>query len=177
MNGAWNVALRFTTEFDQLLQSAPPEFPSPTIGSTLEGFSPAGEGSSQLSFPFPANETWGFLGPHPAEGATTRDALDFYPYYDNAQNAPVLAMRGGVVYRPCDNMILIDHGDGWTTGYYHVIDVAVQNGRSCSAASNWAAPPPSMSAADLQRPPRSYLDRVPRSVGRNRRPRHRRLDG
>ncbi len=129
VNGVWNVALRFTTEFDQLLQSAPPDFPSPTIRSTLEGFSPAGEGSSQLSFPFPANETWGFLGPHPAEGATTRDALDFYPYYDNAQNAPVLAMRGGVVYRPCDNMILIDHGDGWTTGYYHVINIAVQNGQ------------------------------------------------
>ena len=38
-------------------------------------------------------------------------------------------MRGGVVYRPCDNMILIDHGDGWTTGYYHVINIAVQNGQ------------------------------------------------
>src|SRR6476661_8775291 len=34
VNGAWNVALRFTAEFDQLLQSAPPEFPSPTIRST-----------------------------------------------------------------------------------------------------------------------------------------------
>src|SRR3954447_2938570 len=80
VNGAWNVAIRFTAEFDLLLQSAPPDFPSPTIRSTLEDFSAAGEGSSQLSFPFPANETWAFLGPHPAEGATTRDALDFSPY-------------------------------------------------------------------------------------------------
>lgn len=125
----WHVALRYTSDFDLLLRSAPSNFPTPEIRTTLEGFSAAGDGSSQLSFPFPENQTWGFLGPHPAQGATTRDALDFYPYYGNATNAPVLAMRGGVVYRPCENMILIDHGDGWTTGYYHVINPSVQNGQ------------------------------------------------
>lgn len=126
----WNVALRYTSDFDLLLRSAPSGFPTPEIRSTLDGFSAAGDGSSQLGFPFPTDQTWGFQGPHPAQGASTRDALDFYPYYGNASNAPVLAMRGGVVYRPCENMILIDHGDGWTTGYYHVINPSVQNGQT-----------------------------------------------
>ncbi len=126
----WTIAFRHTDAFTSLLASAPPSFPSPTIRATLDGFTIAGNGSSQLSFPCPAGQTWGFTGPHPPMGMTVRDGLDFYPIARPTLDQPVLAMRGGIVYNPCPNMLIIDHGDGWQTGYYHVINFTVQQGQT-----------------------------------------------
>jgi murein DD-endopeptidase MepM/ murein hydrolase activator NlpD len=30
-----------------------------------------------------------------------------------------------VVHRPCANLVMVDHGDGWLTGYYHLAGLQV----------------------------------------------------
>jgi murein DD-endopeptidase MepM/ murein hydrolase activator NlpD len=126
----WTIVFRYTDAFSILLAEAPASFPTLAIRATLDGFTIAGDGSSQLGFPFPAGQTWSFAGPHPPLGMTIRDGLDFSPISGQTLDAPVLAMRGGIVYIPCENMVVIDHGDGWQTGYYHVISFTVQQGQT-----------------------------------------------
>ena len=129
----WIAELRYTAAFDKLLRQAPADFPNASVRAALDGVSLAGDGSSQLSFPFPVGQTWRFNGPHPNSSSPVWSSLDFY--LPNASNgfvtgAPVVAMRGGVVDRPCDNMVVIDHGDGWSTYYYHVTSIIVATGQT-----------------------------------------------
>jgi hypothetical protein len=127
----WIAEIRFTPAFNELLAQAPGSFPTPEIRATLDGVSIAGDGSADMAFPFPVGQSWQFNGPHPNSGSGVWSSLDFYPPSIGA-NAPVHAMRGGVVYRPCANMVVIDHGDGWTSHYYHVINYTVSQGQTVS---------------------------------------------
>jgi murein DD-endopeptidase MepM/ murein hydrolase activator NlpD len=131
INGEWTAALRYTDAFTTMLGQAPAGFPSPTIRAALEGFGPAGDGSLGLSFPFPVGETWGFQGPHANGGEAVLSSLDFYRL-DVAVGAPVVAMAGGVVTVPanCPNMVIVDHGGGWTSNYYHVTGISVSTGQT-----------------------------------------------
>jgi murein DD-endopeptidase MepM/ murein hydrolase activator NlpD len=130
----WFAELRYTDAFNQLLQQAPADFPNANVRSALNGISLAGDGSADLSFPFPVGETWRFNGPHPNGAGRPWSSLDFYRPASGgfAWNAPILAMRGGVVDLPCANMVVIDHGDGWSTYYYHVINMTVADGQTVS---------------------------------------------
>jgi hypothetical protein len=128
---SWFAELRFTPGFDTLLAQAPAAFPSPEIRGTLDGFTIAGDGSADMAFPFPVGQAWQFNGPHPNSGGGAWSSLDFYPPSLTA-NAPVNAMRGGVVYRPCANLVVIDHGDGWQSHYYHLINISVSQGQVVS---------------------------------------------
>jgi murein DD-endopeptidase MepM/ murein hydrolase activator NlpD len=125
----WIAEIRFTPGFSELLAKAPGSFPTPDIRATLDGFTIAGDGSADMAFPFPVGQAWQFNGPHPNSGSGVWSSLDFYPS-SLGSNAPVVAMRGGVVYRPCANMVMIDHGDGWTSHYYHVINYTVSQGQT-----------------------------------------------
>jgi murein DD-endopeptidase MepM/ murein hydrolase activator NlpD len=131
----WVVAAEFTPEFYLLTQEAPVEIVNADQKQIyLEGISLRGNGTSQLSFPFPVGETWTFSGgPHQNSGNADfpyrrpRSAIDF------ARNSgSVRAAREGVVYRTstCLNFIRIDHAGGFQTGYYHLINEAVSNGQT-----------------------------------------------
>jgi murein DD-endopeptidase MepM/ murein hydrolase activator NlpD len=127
----WVAEIRFTPGFNALLARAPGSFPTPDIRATLDGVRIAGDGSSDLAFPWAVGQAWRFNGPHANGGSAILGAIDFYPS-PTATNAPVLAMRGGVVYRPCANMVMIDHGDGWSSYYYHLTNIAVAQGQYVS---------------------------------------------
>jgi hypothetical protein len=101
--------------------------------TTLASPASAGDGSSQLSLPFATGETWSLLGgPHPWSGNTgTFSSLDF-----NGGSGVVRAAGDGVVsFRPCISrgkghyLLMIDHPGGWHTSYYHITNVAVQDGQ------------------------------------------------
>ncbi len=129
----WIAERRFTAEFDALLRDAPADFPNAAVRAAIDGVNLAGDGSADLSFPFPVGETWRFNGPHPNGPGRVWSSLDFYRLsggFELAYDAPILAMRGGVVDLPCANMVVVDHGDGWMTYYYHVINITVTEGQT-----------------------------------------------
>jgi murein DD-endopeptidase MepM/ murein hydrolase activator NlpD len=133
IDGGWIAELRYTDAFNALLRQAPSDFPNPAVRAALDGINLAGDGSADLSFPFPVGERWRFNGPHPnsPEPGRVWSSLDFYRISAGGidYNAPITAMRGGVVSRPCANLVEIDHGDGWSTSYYHVVNIAVTQGQ------------------------------------------------
>src|SRR5688572_22053519 len=89
-----------------------------------------GDGSAKLSLPWAHGEFWRLTGgPHPESYGRTRpwSAIDFQPA--NGRPGRVRAARGGVVSRPCPNLVLINHGDGWMTSYYHLSHIEVKHGQ------------------------------------------------
>jgi hypothetical protein len=128
-DGSWQIAFRYTSAFSDLLAHVPDGLLAPEVHDSLTGLHAAGDGSAQLSLPWAAGQTWYFSGPHPDIGSNVWSALDFYKA---DESGPARAARGGIAYRPCTNMVLIDHGDGWATGYYHLVNIAVRNGQAVS---------------------------------------------
>jgi hypothetical protein len=80
--------------------------------------------------PFPCNQTWTYSH-HSAE---VRLALDFVRNDGGATaGTPVLASASGTAYRYYEaggagNYIVIDHGGGWKTYYFHLSVFSVANG-------------------------------------------------
>jgi LasA protease len=112
------VAVVLTTGFVQPIETA------------LASTSSLGDGSAKLSLPWARGEFWRLTGgPHPETYGKTRpwSAIDFQP--ESAKSGRVRAARGGVVSRPCRNLVLINHGDGWTTSYYHLSKIEVKDGQ------------------------------------------------
>ena len=91
--------------------------------------------ASQLSLPWTVGTTAELLnGPH----TNNKDACN-YPTSDpcNAldlvpQDSHVRAARSGVAHLPCGNLVTVDHGDGWITGYYHLQNIVVSEGQPVS---------------------------------------------
>jgi LasA protease len=123
---------------------------------------PSDPGASQLGLPFAVGNTWVANGPHNFNGCDYTDRHGHYhscksdhPWgsLDFGQLGPgytgdgiVRAARAGVWSHPCANEVRVDHGDGWSTTYYHLVEPVpvppngtVVRGQSLGRI---AAPPP-----------------------------------
>jgi hypothetical protein len=79
--------------------------------------------------PYPCGQSWTYSH-HDAE---VRRALDFVDNGGNTDNAPVLAALDGVATRHyqdggAGNYIVIEHGGGWKTYYFHLQSYSVEDG-------------------------------------------------
>ncbi len=136
--GGWEVQLETESEFAAWLTLIPDGLiPGGGRAALMDAAAARwggtrGDGSSQLSLPWAAGQTWTVTGgPHNCcESDTTgRGALDFA-----GGNGQIRAAREGTVWRSptCPNFIRVDHPDGWQTGYYHMPENSIQvwNGQS-----------------------------------------------
>jgi hypothetical protein len=77
--------------------------------------------------PFPCGQSWTYSH-HSQE---VRRALDFIDNGGNTDGAPCLAALDGVATRHVEggagNYIIIDHGGGWTTYYFHLQAFSVED--------------------------------------------------
>jgi uncharacterized repeat protein (TIGR01451 family) len=130
-NDNWEAVLDTELLFQEWLAQLPDTLVSKnekailSIGPTL-----AGDGSGQLSLPWPTGETWTLTGgPHIAVDGNVRNALDFA-----GGSGEIRASRDGIAYysASCPNFISIVHGGGWKTTYYHAINISVGYGQSVS---------------------------------------------
>jgi hypothetical protein len=85
---------------------------------------------SLLMFPFPLGATWNFGGPHSWAGDNTPpfSSMDFYAGGGTCGSPPNLysvASAGGEANRPYGYSCWLEiiHGDGWTTSYYHLLNM------------------------------------------------------
>lgn len=123
--GKWAIGLQDTAPFDVLLRSAPASLVPAGIAktdraSTHPGSSAGGAGGGPaFALPWGAGQTWRLVqGPHNTNGAAY--GRPFTSLDLAGGDSLVRAAADGVVYRPCANLVLIDHGGGWETGYYHL---------------------------------------------------------
>lgn len=112
-----------------------------------------GEPTPPFLLPWADGETWltGISGFH-----ATNDALDFFPpdtplsmdlicegepgWYEAESPYWVLAAAAGVVTYADGPFIMIDHGNGWSTGYYHMSSFQVHAGDPVQAGQRLAHP-------------------------------------
>jgi LasA protease len=127
----WLVALQDTNAFIALLRRAPATLVQANIlkldqASTLPGGGAGG--GPEFSLPWTPGQSWQLVqGPHNTNGSTYGHpftSLDF-----SGGDGVLRAAADGVVYRPCANLVLIDHGGGWETGYYHMPSISVATGQ------------------------------------------------
>lgn len=84
----------------------------------------AGPYPSSIRFPWPGGTTWYFTDNH----GSPYEALDFAPggasgcLSSKCINNWIAAADSGEVVSVSDLFIKIDHGNGWSTGYFHVPD-------------------------------------------------------
>jgi LasA protease len=96
-----------------------------------------GNSSAQLSLPIPVGESWVLVqGPHNTAGGLVSplSSLDF-----GGGSGHVVAAADGVVEPvtaaactnpdPSAGLVVIDHGNGWHTSYYHLRNVQVAVGQ------------------------------------------------
>jgi LasA protease len=139
----WRVALGGTSRFLKLLRASPRGFISGAVRKLYlaENAPPGplgGSGPSEpgFSLPWATGETWLlWFGPHNTDsdsGPHPYTSLDFA-----GGDGIVRAAAAGVVYRPCANLVVIDHGGGWETGYYHLptSSIVVHTGQTVSAGA------------------------------------------
>lgn len=91
----------------------------------------AASDSAALSLPWTKGTAWRLTGgPHNYSGnrAHPWSSLDFAAP-TSGTSAKVRAARGGVVMRPCGNLVQIKHDGGWTTAYYHLAYIRVKAGQ------------------------------------------------
>ena len=122
--GRWQVALQDTLAFTKLLARAPRGLVPPDIAKTDRASMSPGSlggagGGPAFSLPFGTGQTWSlWQGPHNTNGSAF--GRPFTSLDLSGGDGLVRAAADGVVYRPCANLVLIDHGGGWETGYYHM---------------------------------------------------------
>ena len=129
VKAGWEAAVQYTPAFDGLVQQLPTRYPSQAIKDSLQsrsGFAAAGPGDAQLSLPYATGETWTLMsGPHRGPSTSSPHAA-----VDLTNGSGVVrAARDGIAYLDCPNKVRVDHGDGYQTGYYHLVGIAVANGQ------------------------------------------------
>jgi hypothetical protein len=110
-------------------------------------------GAPTLLLPWEDSQSWqtGVLGFH-----TTSDALDFFPpdtpfggdlicqgepgWYEAISSYQVLASAAGVVTAAANAEVAIDHGNGWSSRYYHMYGFVVEEGDWVPAGQPLAHP-------------------------------------
>lgn len=89
------------------------------------------KGGPQLGLPWSAGTSWRLTGgPHSNSASSSKpwSSVDLAGPVAGASYA-VRAARGGIVVRPCANMVRIRHDGGWMTGYYHLSRIKVRAGQ------------------------------------------------
>jgi LasA protease len=132
--GRWTAAIEGTDAFDELAGTALADLSGTASADLLATTvsTSSGNGSAQLSLPWAKGQTWRLTGgPHNFNGGKSRpwSSLDFAGP-EPGVSVKVRAARGGIVVRPCRNLVQVRHGDGWTTSYYHLKNIAVKAGQS-----------------------------------------------
>ncbi len=131
--GASIQALGGSEDFDTVFGYFFPDTDPLDASNDLEPDSPPPDDFFQ--FPFPLDATWTFSGAHSWSGGSSypdRSSMDFSTPWSNYPNSPykntVAAAPGDAVVRvpasgraPC--WVEIDHGGGWTTHYYHLVNI------------------------------------------------------
>src|SRR5690606_17862783 len=78
-------------------------------------------------------QTWTMTGgPHPDSGVGDKRPWSAIDLAYGPSVGVIRAAESGVVWRSsdCPNFIRIDHGGGYRTGYYHVVNERVSNGQT-----------------------------------------------
>ncbi|MBH5338055.1 peptidoglycan DD-metalloendopeptidase family protein [Streptomyces pactum] len=97
-------------------------------------FAPPAHAAPNFKAPYPCGQTWTYSH-HSAE---VRQALDFVRSDGGATaGTPVLASAGGTAYRYYEaggagNYVVVDHGGGWKTYYFHLASFTVAHGQGVS---------------------------------------------
>lgn len=140
--GRWHVALQGTSAFMRDLEQSPLSLvpamerklymAGKPSSAMLGGSGPSAE--PQFELPWAVGETWSlWYGPHNTDndyGPHPYTSLDF-----SGGDGIVRAAAAGVVYRPCANLVVVDHGGGWETGYYHMPRIFVHAGQEVAAGT------------------------------------------
>ena len=129
VKAGWEAAVQYTPAFEGLVDRLPTRFPSQAIKGSLQGpsgFAAAADGGAQLSLPYATGESWTLMsGPHRGPSLSSpHAAIDL-----TNGSGTVRAARDGIAYLDCPNKVRVDHGDGYQTGYYHLIGIVVANGQ------------------------------------------------
>lgn len=133
---SWTAAIEGTEAFAPLARQARAALPGTASADLLATalVTASTDTSASLSLPWATGRTWRLTGgPHNFNGSGSRpwSSIDFAGPTPGV-SARVSAARGGVVVRPCANLVQIRHPDGWTTSYYHLKNIAVRAGQSVS---------------------------------------------
>ncbi|ADD42044.1 M23 family metallopeptidase [Stackebrandtia nassauensis] len=125
----WQVALKGTREFAEAARQAPGEIlidegERKALAATAK---PAARPYDQreptgLALPWAQGQgDWRHWGVHGNSGTSRPyNSIDFY-----GGDGQVRASAGGYLYRYCGTdtpLIEVEHGNGWTTGYYHTVE-------------------------------------------------------
>jgi LasA protease len=128
----WTAALEGTRAFERLAALGMASLVDTRAGALLATATATyAGGSAALRLPWPTGTSRRLTGgPHSFSGSRYRpwSSLDFAAPI-SGQSVRISAARGGLVVRPCANLVQIRHGEGWTTSYYHVKNVAVRKGQ------------------------------------------------
>jgi murein DD-endopeptidase MepM/ murein hydrolase activator NlpD len=116
-------------------------FPGSDPTSTVNDINPpAAPPDSLLQFPFPQGAIWTYGGPHSWNGDSTPpfSSMDFFLRGGTCAAPPfyyAVSAAGGSAYHPSHYScwIEIDHGAGWTTSYYHLLNTFSSGG----VTRNW----------------------------------------
>jgi len=134
------LATEGTAEFEALSREAGVALAGTRGGELLATTKSLGAGASvsaALGLPWTDGKAWRLTGgPHNNAGKSKHpwSSLDFNGPASGG-SYKVRAARGGIVVRPCANLVQIRHGGGWTTSYYHLKTIQVRAGQSIDRGS------------------------------------------
>jgi len=93
--------------------------------------------SIPMQFPWPVNESWHFGGAHADDGSGfPLSSLDFsknWESWGDPITSNVVASAGGKVKKHSSCFVEVIHSGSWSTGYYHLGSIAVQDGQTVKA--------------------------------------------
>jgi LasA protease len=133
-----SASLEYTPEFYALLDQVPVGL-IPQAGLDILRQSSSvirGENAARAlnyGLPWAAGQTWTMTGgPHPDSGMGDKRPWSAIDLAYGPSVGVIRAAESGVVWRSsdCPNFIRIDHGGGYRTGYYHVVNERVTNGQN-----------------------------------------------
>ena len=130
-NGEWQVALEGSTDFPLLAEQGRMALSGTASADLLATTTTAATGgSAQLSLPWRKGTSWRLTGGphHHSGGSRPWSSLDFAGPRPG-MSVKVRAARGGIVTRPCRNLVQVRHAGGWTTSYYHLKRIKVRSGQ------------------------------------------------